>query len=180
MHDDFAVVLEAREVRREAGGSWWAMDRMGECKGEGARYENDTEGAQMGGEGEMTPQPKLKRKKPAYSDGYLMKLWRQAVRKQKGDRCLNCGAPATGTHHIIKRRFRVLRYDVLNGVPLCSVCHPIADRSQQFALELVSREDRDYLAQMGVYTLPEWLSINRMTHDEFLKAEAEGLKELLR
>jgi len=116
------------------------------------------------------------------TDRYLTTLWSKAVRTLKGEYCRNpeCSELAQGTHHIIKRRYRVLRYDVKNGIPLCMRCHPIADRSAPWALTLIPREDADYLTQMSVYTLPEWLSINHQTRDEFLEQEADELKRIIR
>ena len=129
----------------------------------------------------MTPQPKRKRKKPAYSDGYLCELWSKAVRVQKGEMCNapGCVARATGTHHIIKRRYKVLKYDARNGIPLCSICHPMADRNSAWALSLVGESDRLYLEDMGKYTLDDWLTVSRQTRDEFLRGEAEELKRII-
>ena len=116
------------------------------------------------------------------TDRYLMQLWSRAVRAQKGSYCNNpeCRRPASGTHHIIKRRYRVLRYDVRNGLPLCSACHPMADRNSAWALSLISEDDREYLAEMGRYTLPEWLQFTGETRAEFLESEAAELKRIIR
>jgi len=51
-------------------------------------------------------------------------LWREAVIKKWGFYCEFCGAPAQDAHHfIVKSRCNNLRYDVLNGVPLCRNHH---------------------------------------------------------
>lgn len=130
----------------------------------------------------MNPQPKRKRKKPAYSDGYLMQLWRQAVRVLKGDRCLNCGAPMVETHHLIHRSggHKLLHYDPRNGIPLCRECHDLAHRSPPLAMEWVSVEDAHYVTDMACYRLVEWLSINHMTRDEWLTQQAETLKGIIK
>ena len=114
------------------------------------------------------------------TERYLDHLWSQAVRAQKGERCANCGNPAGGVHHLIKRRYKVLRWDLRNGVPLCAVCHPIADRNSAWALLLVDREDREYLAQVGMYNLQDWLQIHKLTRDEFLRGEADDLKRVIK
>jgi hypothetical protein len=125
--------------------------------------------------------PKRGKRRPAYSDSYLNQLWTKAVRVQKGEMCCNpeCRNPATGTHHLIKRRYKVLKYDVKNGLPLCSVCHPIADRNSAWALSLVSEEDREYLGELGKFTLDDYLAYMGKTRDEFLAGEAAELKRII-
>lgn len=129
----------------------------------------------------MTSLPKRKKRKPAYSDSYLNQLWTKAVAAEKGTMCCNpeCANPAGATHHIIKRRYKVLKYDAKNGLPLCAVCHPVADRNSAWALSLVSEEDREYLAEMGKWTLDDWLQHTGQTRDEFLTGEANELKRII-
>ncbi len=50
-------------------------------------------------------------------------LWQQAVFKFWGDKCF-CGQPAyCGHHYYYKGSYGHLRYDIDNGVPICSHCH---------------------------------------------------------
>ncbi len=116
------------------------------------------------------------------TDRHLCKLWSNAVRIQKGVLCSNpmCGKLASGTHHIVKRRYMVTRYDVKNGLPLCPTCHPIADRNSEFAMRMISAEDRDYLADMGMHTLKDWLLITRQSRDEFMQGCADELKAIIK
>ena len=114
------------------------------------------------------------------TERYLDHLWSCAVLAQKGERCVNCGNPAGGVHHIVKRRYKVLRWDVKNGVPLCSICHPIADRSQQFALDMIPEDEREYIRDMSMYVLQDWLRIHGLTRDEFMRGEAEDLKRVIK
>jgi len=116
------------------------------------------------------------------SDRYLMTLWSKAVRSLKGEMCSNplCGKPAQGTHHIIKRRYRVLRYNVVNGLPLCADCHPIADRNTEFAMAMLDAESREYLAKLGMHTFKDWLMITEQSRDEFMKSEADELKRIIK
>lgn len=116
------------------------------------------------------------------TDRWLMDLWSRAVRAIKGDQCFNpeCSRPAHSIHHIIKRRYRVLRCDVKNGIPLCVVCHPKADRNAAFVLDMISEGDRAYLADMGVHTLKDWLTKTCQTREEFLQGEADELKDIIR
>lgn len=54
----------------------------------------------------------------------LAKLWNIAVFKKYGYVCVCCGERATAPHHYIPRsKSLVLRYDVMNGIPLCNSCH---------------------------------------------------------
>ena len=114
------------------------------------------------------------------TDRYLMTLWSKAVRVLKGEVCNACkSAMAQGTHHIIKRRYRVLRYDVKNGIPLCAHCHPIADRNSAWALSLIPEEDREYLEEMGMWNLQAWLVTSEQSRAEFLEQEADELKAII-
>lgn len=68
-----------------------------------------------------------------YSDGYLMKLWRQAVLKLHNNRCFFCGASIENVelevHHHIHRRNWLLRFDYRNGFPCCKYPHKIGGMS---------------------------------------------------
>lgn len=58
------------------------------------------------------------------------KLFSQVCFKKWGNKCI-CGKPATATHHFIPKSISAyLRYNVLNGVPLCYYCHIIRIHSQ--------------------------------------------------
>ena len=114
--------------------------------------------------------------------GYMLQLWRKAVRIKKGERCCNpeCGNMASGCHHLIKVRYRTTAYRAENGIPLCAICHPIADRSPQFALDMISEIDYNFIKQRSIYNLQEWLTINHMSREEFLKSEADELKRIIK
>ena len=114
--------------------------------------------------------------------GYMLQLWRKAVRIKKGERCCNpeCGNMASGCHHLIKVRYRTTAYRAENGIPLCAICHPIADRSPQFALGMISEIDYNFIKQRSIYNLQEWLTINHMSREEFLKSEADELKRIIK
>jgi hypothetical protein len=116
------------------------------------------------------------------TDRYLVDLWSHAVRAQKGERCFNpeCSNQASGVHHIIKRRHAVTRYDPINGVPLCSVCHPKADRSQQWALSLIPEHEQEHLMDWSMYTLQEYLKIAKLTRAEWHARTAAMLREIIK
>jgi hypothetical protein len=116
------------------------------------------------------------------TDRYLIDLWSQAVRAQKGTYCFNpeCGNQASGVHHIVKRRHAVTRYDPINGVPLCSVCHPKADRSQQWALSLIPEYEREHLANMSVLLLQDYLQYELLTRKEWHTRTAAMLRDIIK
>ena len=72
----------------------------------------------------------LNTKTKGLSDSTLHALWRKAVRAQGQNRCIICGAwGQLECHHVIHRRYKLLRWDWRNGVPVCpGVCHDMADR----------------------------------------------------
>ena len=62
------------------------------------------------------------KKRKAFSDGYLMGLWRKAVLEFWGHRCGFCGAygdEGLECHHIVRRKNKLLRWNWRNGIPLC-------------------------------------------------------------
>lgn len=59
------------------------------------------------------------------------KEWGQIVLSKNKGRCLVCEKKAEHPHHFIfKSRSLILRYDVRNGIPLCSHCHLLIHRRQ--------------------------------------------------
>ena len=59
------------------------------------------------------------------------KLFSQACFKKWGSVCTACGREATATHHFFpKSGSAYLRYNLLNGVPLCYGCHIIKIHTQ--------------------------------------------------
>jgi hypothetical protein len=58
-------------------------------------------------------------------------LFSQACFKRWGNVCPVCKGEATQTHHFIPKSISAyLRYEILNGVPLCYHCHIIRLHSQ--------------------------------------------------
>ncbi len=111
----------------------------------------------------------------------LLGYWRKAVRASKGEWCytMGCRNPASGCHHLIKVRYRTTAYRVENGIPLCAVCHPIADRSPQFALDMIPQKDYDFIKDRAMYNLQEWRRKEGQTLDEFHKSEVDELKRII-
>lgn len=116
------------------------------------------------------------------NDTYLVNLWSQAVRAQKGTYCFNpeCSNQAGAVHHIVRRRHAVTRYDPVNGIPLCAECHRKADRSQQWALSLIPEYEREHLANMSVLLLQDYLQYELLTRKEWHARTAAMLREIIR
>ena len=51
------------------------------------------------------------------------RLWSLAVRDDWGNECAVCGAGKCDAHHIIPRQHQITRYDLQNGIALCSNHH---------------------------------------------------------
>ena len=111
---------------------------------------------------------------------YMLSLWSRAVRVYRGDVCAACGEPAHQCHHIIKVRYRILSYDVANGIPVCMTCHPQVDRNNDYAMSLIGEDDRMYLRRMAMYTLKDWLVKIGMSKASYLKEEADTLKRIIK
>jgi len=53
-------------------------------------------------------------------------LWHEGCMEMWGDRCAVCNGQANTFHHFVPRsRSLRLKYDVMNGVPVCQKCHSI-------------------------------------------------------
>ena len=112
------------------------------------------------------------------SDRYLQQWWRKAVMAVHGDRCRLCGAQPVECHHIIKRRYSVLRHDWRNGIPLCAACHSTADTIKGRQV-IASYVDVEYLEANESWTLKDWLVAHHATRAEFLSDELEELKAVV-
>lgn len=51
------------------------------------------------------------------------KLWSLAVRADWNNTCAMCGASKCDAHHLIPRQIEATRYELHNGMALCSRCH---------------------------------------------------------
>ena len=50
-------------------------------------------------------------------------MWSRAIRDDWNNRCAVCSNPVTEAHHIIPRQNEQFRYDLLNGIALCTQHH---------------------------------------------------------
>jgi len=51
------------------------------------------------------------------------RLWSLAVRDNWDNRCAICGSGKVEAHHLTPRQHEETRYDLKNGIALCSHCH---------------------------------------------------------
>lgn len=50
-------------------------------------------------------------------------LWSRAIRDDWGNKCAVCNGTPCEAHHLIPRQHQGTRYNLMNGVALCSRCH---------------------------------------------------------
>lgn len=98
----------------------------------------------------------------------------------KNQRCHICGVrQAAAVHHIIGRANKMLRYDLVNLLPVCNDCHrDIHDRGLDvFAYLHLGRWQ--YLQEIKNQSYKETLIFELgMSEDEFLRDCKKRLKEL--
>jgi hypothetical protein len=55
--------------------------------------------------------------------GHADRLWSLAVRADWNNRCCVCGSTKVDAHHLVPRQHEATRYDLQNGLALCSTHH---------------------------------------------------------
>ena len=85
------------------------------------------------------------------------KLWSKAIRKRDRNSCRIgmqglCTGRATDACHIFSRRFKVLRWDLNNGIAGCRACHTWAEKNsdvfEKLAQQVISAEVWNYLVDI--------------------------------
>ena len=116
--------------------------------------------------------------KKAVSDGYLDTLWSAAVKRDR--RCAKCGMTGDSlhAHHIIKRRYKVLRWDVKNGIALCPACHEWIHSTPKGKQWEVEHADLEYLDDKHC-NLKDYLLQCGMSDAEFRTHMKESLKAVV-
>lgn len=83
-----------------------------------------------------------------------LKLWSQIVRERAGNKCEFCGSTKyLNSHHIVGKKFKPLRFEILNGICLYANCH-------KWKIGLSAHENPILVA--------EWLKKNRPDAYKFL------------
>lgn len=99
-----------------------------------------------------------------------------------GHKCAVCGrvrpASALDAHHLVKRRYRLMRNDWRNGVPVCrGKCHQEAERITVTNKIIEEYSRRDYLEWKRRFkTVKDYLVNRGITMDEFERSTLEELK----
>ncbi len=99
----------------------------------------------------------------------------------KNQRCHICGVkPATEMHHIIGRENKILRYDLVNLLPVCHTCHcDIHDKGLE-AINFIPYAQAQYLRQIKNKSYKDILTFELgMSEKEFLDYCKRALKGFL-
>lgn len=123
--------------------------------------------------------------KTCLNDRTMQSHWRKAVLKANRNRCAVCGIiRADGElecHHLVKRRYRILRHDYRNGVPVCIMgCHRYADTTTGTAEILKKHKYEEYLTGIvrKYQTVKEYLIDYGITQLEKDRADLDELKTI--
>lgn len=112
------------------------------------------------------------------SDTTLFILWRTAVKTKWGNKCAICGGYGPSeTHHIIKRRYKLLRFDWQNGLPVhAGECH---ERANLEAPRLIPEWQYKYLCKRQRIIFKQYLLSEGITENEWRQRVKEELKEVI-
>jgi len=100
----------------------------------------------------------------------LDKLWRDAI-KSRDEVCQVCGGTSyLNAHHIIGRRNRNVRWDLDNGILLCSGCHTFKTESaHQDPLQFMEWFNNKYPDRYNTIRSRAYLS-RKITYEEALNS----------
>ena len=117
-------------------------------------------------------------------------LFRKAVLLSWGGACVFCGngnQDQLEAHHIIKRRKKVLKWDIKNGLPLCNSlsankCHIAADSKKGEAKirSIIGEETWNYLCDLEDVTIKDIVIKSGMSSAEFRLDRAKELKRIIK
>jgi hypothetical protein len=126
------------------------------------------------------------------TDRTMQIWWRRAVLRKHHNICAVCGRVKPDNelqaHHLVKRRYRLLRHDWRNGVPVCAgECHNYADtttgtseilgrhRYGPYLGDIVRtyRTVKDYLTEQGMALA----AYDQRTLDELKTVASGGYRE---
>ena len=120
------------------------------------------------------------------SDRTLQRYWRKAVLLIHGNRCIICGKKKEDSglesHHLVKRRKRVLKHDAKNGVPVCvGECHQVAHtrKGERLIADRLGAAQLEYLEERESWLIKDYrfsLSHSKEEHEEW---ELARLKEVI-
>lgn len=125
------------------------------------------------------------------SDRYMMKLWRQAVLIKWGGKCIFCqesNQDVLECHHIKKRKHKLTRYLVDNGVPVCKVkygekmsCHQRAEtfEGQEIIKKLIGEKTLVKIDQLAHQTIKDYCSEHGISQSEYLISAKDELERVI-
>lgn len=103
-------------------------------------------------------------------------------RLRDGRPCMACLVrwrirPADHIHHIIHRGNPMLRFEVLNLIPLCAECHQKIHDGK--LTEPISEQQRDWLIQQNNKSFKGVLIARGLTKEEFYREQYNKIKSLI-
>ena len=112
---------------------------------------------------------------PGLSDSTLSALWRKVVLHVGRNTCVICGGGGTlQAHHVIHRRYKILRWDFRNGVPVHAGCHETANMQGVYAAYPVWQ---DYLMERSRWLYKQYVTERGMSEADWrhdVKADLLG------
>jgi len=126
-----------------------------------------------------------------FSDRYLMVLWRNAVLIKWRGKCIFCGNDNTDQlecHHIKKRKHKLTRYMVDNGIPVCAVkygqmsCHQRAEtfEGQDKIRKAIGDKIWFKLDQLAHRTIKDYCFEYAITESEYMKEMKTDLEKTIK
>jgi hypothetical protein len=115
---------------------------------------------------------------PGLSDSTLSALWRKVVLHVGNNTCVICCEGGTlQAHHVIHRRYKMLRWDWRNGVPVhAGDCHETANTQGIYAAYSVWR---DYLMKRSRWLYKQYVTERGMSETDWRHdVKADLLAEL--
>lgn len=97
-----------------------------------------------------------------------------------GQRCWVCGKPAECVHHIISRRNKLFRYDLINLQPLCFNCHRLVHDGKIDVYDYIPSYQKEYIETYKNTLYKDYLFELNYTEDEYLKVCKKALLKVLR
>lgn len=121
--------------------------------------------------------------KNGVSDRTMQRWWRLAVLANNYCTCAVCGAIRTPDelecHHLIKRRYRILRNDFRNGVCVCAgECHRKADNNSGWLIQKSAYREHLTKTTSTYTTVKDFLIDEGITQKEFDRRQLAELKKI--
>lgn len=131
---------------------------------------------------------KSNKKPKGISDSNLLRLWRLAVKIIYGNNCVICGKSIVECHHIVHRRYKLLRWAWRNGIPVCppgvSNCHAFCDllAGREKVKKIIDKKNYEYLmeTQKKWVRYKDYLRENDLSETEWKLGIKKELEEIIK